>query len=367
MLLELLVDADAVILDAELVIAAALGRTGLLGNADAHHAAGGGELDSIGKDVQQHLIQPQRVGDDILVHHIHGVDEQRQPFGTDVGLDDGAYIVHEIRQMHRLFLDLHLAALDAAHVQHIVDEGEQVLAGGGDLFQVVQHLFLIINMGRRQRGEADNGVHRGADVVAHVEQELPLGAVCRCLVPDGKLQLAVLLFQLGVILPLLLFPLLLRSRRRAAAQRLQHCHTDQIEDQCSQQCAAGIAEHRFFVDIEIQIKILSVAVHPEIAAGICPVAGVGQNVGRTGLADALHQRAVRGVQSDEARVVCGDHLVVLHDKDGAADVLRVAVQHALDGQGCPLHKLRRGHPVSQQHGVPCCGAAGGNIHRCTIL
>ena len=210
MLLELLIDADAVVLDAELIIAAALGRAGLLSNADAHHAAGGGELDSIGKDVQQHLIQPQRVGDDVLVHHVHGVDEQRQPFGTDVGLDDGAYIVHEIRQVHCLFLDLYLAALDAAHVQHIVDEGEQVLAGGGDLFQVVQHLFFIINMGRRQRGEADNGVHRSADVVAHVEQELPLGAVCRCLVPDGKLQLAVLLFQLGVILLLLLPFLLLR-------------------------------------------------------------------------------------------------------------------------------------------------------------
>ena len=148
---------------------------------------------------------------------------------------------------------------------------------------------------------------------------------------------------------------------------MQHRHADQIEDQRSQQCAAGIAEHRFFVDIEIQVKILSVAVHPEIAAGICPVAGVGQNVGHTGLADALHQRAVRGIQPDKAWVVCGDHLVVLHDKDGAADVLRVAVQHALDGQGCALHKLRRGHPVSQQHGVPCCGAAGGNIHRRTIL
>ncbi len=89
-LLELLIDADAVVLDAELIIAAALGRAGLLSNADAHHAAGGGELDSIGKDVQQHLIQPQRVGDDILVLHIHGINKKRQPFGTDVGLDDGA-------------------------------------------------------------------------------------------------------------------------------------------------------------------------------------------------------------------------------------------------------------------------------------
>ena len=222
-------------------------------------------------------------------------------------------------------------------------------------------------MGRRQRGEADNGVHRGADVVAHVEQELPLGAVCRCLVPDGKLQLAVLLLQLGVILLLLLFPLLLRSCHGAAAQRLQYCHADQIEDQCCQQCAAAIAEHGFFTDIDIKIKIPSVAVHPKIAAGICPVAGVGQSIRRTGIADALHQRAVRGVQSDEARVVCGDHLVILHDKDGAADVLRVAVQHALDGQGCALHKLRRGHPVSQQYGIPCCGAVGGNIHRRAIL
>ena len=222
-------------------------------------------------------------------------------------------------------------------------------------------------MGRRQRGKADNGVHRGADVVAHVEQELPLGAVCRCLVPDGKFQLSVLFLQLGVILLLLLFPLLLRSRRRAAAQRLQHCHAAQIEDQRSQQRAAGIAEHRFFADIEIQVKIPSVAVHPEITAGICPVAGVGQGIGRTCFADALHQRAVRSVQSDKLRVVCGDHLVVLHDKDGAADVLRVTVQHTLDGQGCALHKLRRGHPVSQQHGVPCCGAAGGNIHRRAIL
>ena len=57
-----------------------------------------------------------------------------------------------------------------------------MLAGGGDLFEVVQHLFPIVDMGRSQRGEADDGVHGGADIVAHIEQELPLGAVCRPLV-----------------------------------------------------------------------------------------------------------------------------------------------------------------------------------------
>ena len=188
--------------------------------------------------------------------------------------DSGAFLVHKVRQMHRLFLDLHLAALDAAHIQHIVDEGEQVLAGDRDLFQVVQHLFLIINMGRRQRGEADDGVHRGADVVAHVEQELPLGTVCRCLVPDGKLQLAVLLLQLGVVFLLLLPLLLFRKLHGAMAQRLQHCHKDQIKDQRSQQygvprCgAAGGNIHRRAVCQQNALEVGLLRILQHVPCGI---------------------------------------------------------------------------------------------------
>ena len=83
-----------------------------------------------------------------------------------------------------------------------------MLAGGGDLFQVVQHLFPIIDMGRSQRGEDDDGVHGGADIVAHIEQELPRVAVCRPLVLKRDLQLAFLLLQLGLILSLLLLSLI---------------------------------------------------------------------------------------------------------------------------------------------------------------
>ena len=51
--LELFAHANAIVLDAELIAATALGRTVLLSNADADHAACGSELDGVGQNVQQ--------------------------------------------------------------------------------------------------------------------------------------------------------------------------------------------------------------------------------------------------------------------------------------------------------------------------
>ena len=76
MLLEFLAHADAVVLDAELIAGPARRRTVFLSNANADHATCGSELDGIGQNVQQDLVQPQRVGDDILVLHIHGINKK---------------------------------------------------------------------------------------------------------------------------------------------------------------------------------------------------------------------------------------------------------------------------------------------------
>ena len=137
----------------------------------------------------------------------------------------------EIRQMHRFFFNFYFSALDAAHIQHIIDEGKQMLAGGRDLFQVVQHLLLMINMGRSQRGEANDGIHGGADIVAHIEQELPLGTVCRPLVPECDLQLVVLFFQLSLVLFFLFFFLLFHLLHRTAAQYLKDHYKQDVTDQ----------------------------------------------------------------------------------------------------------------------------------------
>ena len=137
----------------------------------------------------------------------------------------------EIRQMHRFFVNFYFSALDAAHIQHIIDEGKQVLAGGRDLFQVVQHLFLVINMGRSQRGETNDGIHGGADIVAHIEQELPFGTVCRPLVPECDLQLVVLFLQLSLVLFFLFFLLLLHLLHGASAQHLKDHYKQDVTDQ----------------------------------------------------------------------------------------------------------------------------------------
>ena len=93
-----------------------------------------------------------------------------------------------------------------------------MVAGSKGLGQIILHPLLVVDIADRQCGKADDGVHGGADIVAHIEQELPLGTVCRTLVLECDLQFAVLFLQLSLILLLLLFLLLLHLLHGASAQ-----------------------------------------------------------------------------------------------------------------------------------------------------
>ena len=223
-----------------------------------------------------------------------------------------------------------------------------MLAGGRDLFQVVQHLFLIVDMGRSQRSEADDGVHGGADIVAHIEQELPLRTVCRPLVLECDLQLAVLFLQLSLILLLLFFLLLLHLLHGASAQHLKDHYKQDVTDQHHQNQRKGFPEDRSFIRIRIEIERSSMAVHSKIAAGAVPTAGMGQRFGGHDFADSLHQRTVCNILPDQLRAVGGNDLIVLHDEQCAAGLSRVAVQYTLDGQGRSLNKFCRGIAVGKQ-------------------
>ena len=223
-----------------------------------------------------------------------------------------------------------------------------MLAGGRNLFQVVQYLFFIINMGRSQRGEANDGVHGGTDIVAHIEQELPLGPVCRPFVLECDLQFAILFLQLSLILPLLFFFLLLHLLHGASAQHLKDHYKQDITDQRHQDHRKGFPEDRSFIRIRIEIKRSSMAVHSKIAAGAIPTAGMGQRFGGHDFADPLHHRTVCNILPDQLRAVGGNDLIVLHDEQGAAGLSRVAVQYTLDGQGRSLNRFCRGIAVGKQ-------------------
>lgn len=52
-----------------------------------------------------------------------------------------------------------------------------MVAGGKYLGKVFLHAVPVVQMADRQRGKADDGIHRGADVVGHIGKEGALGAV----------------------------------------------------------------------------------------------------------------------------------------------------------------------------------------------
>ena len=70
-----------------------------------------------------------------------------------------------------------LSAFNAAHIQHIVDEGEQMVAGCKGLAKIILHPVCIVNIAERQRGKADDGVHGGADIVGHMGEKLTFGLI----------------------------------------------------------------------------------------------------------------------------------------------------------------------------------------------
>ena len=91
--------------------------------------------------------------------------------------------MQDLRKRCFLLVDLYLAALDAAHIQHIIDQAEQMIAGGRDLRQIILHLFRIVDVRRGKRSKAYDRIHRRPDIMGHVIEECrlrPVGMLCRC-------------------------------------------------------------------------------------------------------------------------------------------------------------------------------------------
>ena len=174
---EFLAHAEAVVLKDELIAPQLLLIAGLFRHGNADFAAVGGELHRIAQKVREHLLNPQAVAHHRFVLNVCDVDTQAVIVISDLCAGHGDQIVDEVRKVKRLLHQLHLAGLDLAHVQHLVNEAQQVLAGKGDLLQAVPHPGLIVNVGGGNGGHADDAVHGGADVVGHIGQELGLGPV----------------------------------------------------------------------------------------------------------------------------------------------------------------------------------------------
>ena len=97
--------------------------------------------------------------------------------GFCLELEQGGGLLQVADQIHRGQMQLHFALFDFGGVQHLVDEVQQLLGGGGDLVQTVGHLLRLVQVVPGQVGKADNGVHGGAHVVAHAGEKVAFGLV----------------------------------------------------------------------------------------------------------------------------------------------------------------------------------------------
>ena len=120
---------DAVVLDDKDVISVSPAVGAFLNDPKAHRSPGGSIFYRVADQVYKHLVQLERICEYILIRDIVGVDKQFQLLGLDLRLDDIDQVVHHLGNIALLLLDLHFAALDPAHVQDIVDQAEQVVAG----------------------------------------------------------------------------------------------------------------------------------------------------------------------------------------------------------------------------------------------
>ena len=100
---------------------------------------------------------------------------QVDALGLGADLDHAPAVLGDIDERHGLFVELVLAGLDAAEVEELVDEVEQVLAGGVDVARVLlvlRHGVRTEQLGLQHLGEADDRVERRAQLVAHRREEL---------------------------------------------------------------------------------------------------------------------------------------------------------------------------------------------------
>ena len=134
MLQKVVAHADAAVADDEII----MGMTGLFGlfltNSEGHHATNGRELGRVAQNIDKHLVQAQGVENKLLVLHINGVHIKLQAFGPHLGTNHIHQIMNTLGEIAFLLLNDNLAAFNAAHIQNIVNEAQQMIAGAHDFF-----------------------------------------------------------------------------------------------------------------------------------------------------------------------------------------------------------------------------------------
>ncbi len=140
-----------------------------------HDFAVVGELHGVGDEIDENLAEPRGIGGDDGRQAGRGLDPEADLLFPGAGGEEGDGGLDAIGENEGRVLDLKPVSLDLGEIEHVVDDGEEVVAALADGFHALA-LLGIERGGAEEGGHADDGIHRCANLVAHRGEKLGLGA-----------------------------------------------------------------------------------------------------------------------------------------------------------------------------------------------
>src|SRR5262245_23598738 len=202
------------------------------------------ELAGIAQEIEQNLLEPHRVRGERAQVLLRFDDEAVLVLLGELsrGADD---LINKPCQINRLGIEFELAGFDLREVQDLVDEAKEVGPGGIHAAQRLQRLFgaEARRVGDHHLGQADDGIQRRAQLVAHAGEELRLALACLRKLPafvldfikqphvlDGDYRLVGEGFDQ--------FDLLISKWPHDSAVQVEHADRDRLaQERHSEQCA----------------------------------------------------------------------------------------------------------------------------------
>ena len=132
-----------------------------------------GELDRVANKVGHDLAQPSRVADDTRPYVLEHKAGQIQPLTLGLLRQEIHGALDYLAEVKRGLLNLQLACLYFREVEDVVDDPQQrvsTLPDGGEEFA----LLFVQRRIQQQTGHTHDGIHRGANLMTGVGEELRL-------------------------------------------------------------------------------------------------------------------------------------------------------------------------------------------------
>ena len=198
-LLEFRRHTDAVVLDGKLVAAKLREAVRFFLDRKGDVSSIRGVLDGVAHQVHKDLLDAQAVAADSFVLDVLNMDFELMFVLVDCRFCEGEQVIDQLRQAEILLGKAHSPALDSGHIQHFIDQSQQMTARFCDLAKALDHPVLTLDIRTRNGGQANDCIHRCTDIMGHIGEKFCLGAACVFRCPVRILQ-CLMGFDLGLFL-----------------------------------------------------------------------------------------------------------------------------------------------------------------------